>query len=311
MALTNRRILITGGAGFIGSNLAEYLSDSNEVFVLDDLSLGSRDNIEGMNVRIIEGSILDDAILSQLDEMDVIFHLAAIPGVQDSIDHPVRTAEVNMLGTLKMLEYAREKDAGTFVFASSCAVYGDPGEMPISESTPPNPLSPYATQKLASEHLIRNYSELYGIKGVSARFFNVYGPRQNPYSEYSAVIPKFISLCLEGRRPVIFGNGEQTRDFVYVKDLVRGLELMASVEHKENIINLGSGREISINELAGTIAKETGCGLEPEHAEARKGEVERSLADISIAKRVLGWEPEYSLEKGIRETIEAFKRKHI
>lgn len=309
--IRDMRVLITGGAGFIGSNLTEHLVMQNDVFVLDDLSLGSRDNIDGTGAVFIEGSVLDDVVLSYMDEMDVIFHLAAIPGVQDSIDHPVRTAEVNVLGTLKMLEYARKKDVGTFVFASSCAIYGDPEEMPISESTPPNPLSPYATQKLASEHLIRNYSELYGIKGVSARFFNVYGPKQNPYSEYSAVIPKFISLCLEGRSPVIFGNGEQTRDFVYVKDLVRGLELMASVEHKESVINLGSGREISINELSRTIAKETGCGLEPEHAEARKGEVERSMADISLAKHVLGWEPEYSLEKGIRETIEAFKRKHI
>ena len=311
MVLRGKKVLITGGAGFIGSNLAEYLSEKNTVVVIDDLSLGREENIEKAGVELIRGSILDDSILSEIDGVDIIFHLAAIPGVQDSIDHPVETSGVNFTGTVKLLEVARKLDVEAFVFASSCAVYGDPDELPVTESTPVNPLSPYATQKLASEHMIRNYSELYGIKGVSARFFNVYGPRQDPSSEYSAVIPKFISLCLEGKSPVIFGSGEQTRDFIYVKDLVRGLELMASVEHSERVINLGSGAEISINSLASTIAEKTACGREVIHGPARKGEVERSLADISFAKKVLGWMPEYSLEAGISETIGAFQRKHI
>ncbi len=308
MYLSQKHILITGGAGFIGSNLAEYLSHNNDIIVVDDLSLGSEENLKGLNVGFIKASILEDIYI---DDVDVIFHLAAIPGVQDSINRPIKTAEINITGTVKMLELARKMDVESFVFASSCAVYGDPKYMPVSEKTPVDPLSPYATQKLASEHLVRNYSELYGIKGVSARFFNVYGPRQDTSSEYSAVIPKFISLCLDGKAPVIFGTGEQTRDFVYVKDLVRGLELMAAIDHGENVINLGSGIEISINQLAGTIADVTGCGIQPEHAPGRKGEVERSMADISLARRTLGWEPKHSFEEGIHETIASLQHKHI
>ena len=305
--LKGKNILITGGAGFIGSNLAEHLSERNSITVLDDLSLGKTENIEGLNVQFIKGSILEGDVLKSLDGFDVIFHLAAIPGVQESIERPIETSEINFIGTVKMLELARKMDAEAFIFASSCAIYGDTQNLPVSENEVPNPLSPYATQKLASEHVIRNYRDIYGIKGISARFFNVYGQRQDPNSEYSAVIPKFIDMCLKGNAPLIYGRGKQTRDFIYVKDLVHALELIAERSPEINAINLGSGRETSINELADVIIRETSCNLEPEHAPERKGEVERSLADISLAKKVLGWEPEYSLEDGIRETIEWMK----
>ena len=306
--LKGKNILITGGAGFIGSNLAEHLSKSNSVTVLDDLSMGKKENLDGLNVKFIKGPILDEDVLKSLDGFDVIFHLAAIPGVQESIESPIETSEINFIGTVKMLGLARKIDADTFIFASSCAIYGDTSNLPISENEVPNPLSPYATQKLASEYVIRNYRDIYGIKGISARFFNVYGPRQDPNSEYSAVIPKFIDMCVKGKAPVIYGSGEQTRDFIYVKDLVHALELIAERSPEIDAINIGSGRETSINELAEVIIRETSCNLEPEHAPERKGEVERSLADISIAKRVLGWEPMYSLEDGIKETIEWMKR---
>ena len=307
MPLKDRNILITGGAGFIGSNLTEHLSGRNSVTVIDDLSLGKVDNLSGMDVELIKGSILDDELLSSLGAFDVVFHLAAIPGVQDSIERPIETADINFTGTVKMLEFARKRDVPAFVFASSCALYGDTSNLPINEKEPPDPLSPYATQKLASEHMIRNYRDIYGIKGISARFFNVYGPRQNPSSEYSAVIPKFISRCLNGKPPVIYGAGEQTRDFIYVKDLIKALELLAEKKPDVNAVNLGSGKETSVNQLAEVIIRETRCNLRPEHAPERKGEVERSAADITLARNMLGWKPEHSLEEGLKETISWMK----
>lgn len=307
MPLKDKRILITGGAGFIGSNLAEYLSAENEVLVLDDLSLGSRENLRGLKVKLIERSILEIDAFKTVGKVDVVFHLAAIPGVQESIDRPVKTAEVNFIGTINVLEYMRKNDVPAVVFASSCAVYGGSRNLPLKESEFPEPLSPYAAEKLASEHIIRNYANIHGIYGISARFFNVYGPRQNPSSEYSAVIPKFISRCLGGNPPIIYGNGKQSRDFVYVLDLAKALEMMAEKRPETDAINIGSGREISINQLADIIIRETDCNLRAEHAPERKGEIERSLADITLARKLLGWEPEHSLQDGIRETIEWMK----
>ena len=305
--LKDRRILITGGAGFIGSNLAEYLKESNDLVVLDDFSLGKKENLSGLDVEIISASILDDSALNSIEDVDVVFHLAAVPGVQDSIERPLETSMTNFIGTVKILEMMRKKDIPSIIFASSCAVYGNTEKVPVDESTCPEPLSPYASQKLASENMIKNYREIYGIKGISARFFNVYGPKQDPNSEYSAVIPKFIRRCIEEKSPVIYGDGKQTRDFVYVKDLVRALSLIAEKLPDEHVFNIGSGVETSINELAETIINETGCGKEPEYREKRAGEVERSLADIELIKG-LGWKPEYSLKDGIKETIEWMRR---
>ena len=307
MALHDRKILITGGAGFIGSNLAEHLSKRNHVTVLDDLSLGNLENLSGLDVSLIKGSILDDSILKSLDKFDAVFHLAAIPGVQDSIDRPVETSNVNFTGTIKILEMMRKKDIPIMVFSSSCAIYGNTQNIPIKESERTDPLSPYATQKLASEHIIKNYREIYGINAISARFFNVYGPKQNPSSEYSAVIPKFTDLCLKGREPVIYGTGKQTRDFIYIKDLVKALELIAERVPDEDAINLGPGKEVSVNELADAIITETGCKRRPVHVGEKKGEVKRSLADISLARKILGWEPVYSFGEGVRETVEWMK----
>ena len=309
MHLKDRSVLITGGAGFIGSNLAEYLSDENRVVVLDDLSLGRAENIGNPNIELLRGSILDDDILDSLGGIDIVFHLAAIPGVQDSIEKPIETSEINFIGTLKILEAMRKRGIPRIVFASSCAVYGEPLKLPVSEETPLHPLSPYAVQKIASEHIIRTYGELYGIKGISMRFFNVFGPRQNPDSEYSAVIPRFISRCLKGNSPIIYGTGEQTRDFIYVRDLIRALELAAIKMPGISEINAGSGQETSIKDLALLVIEETKCGLRPEYRNARKGEISRSFADISLAKKKLGWSPEYSLERGIEETVDYIKKR--
>jgi len=281
-----------------------------EVSVIDDLSTGDIENIELLvdkGASFIEASILDNEKLVDVSRgIDFIFHQAALPSVSRSIDDPVKSNLVNVSGTLNVLEAARKNHVKKVVYASSSAVYGDTVELPISESMKPNPLSPYAVSKIAAEYYCRVYSYIYGLPTVCLRYFNVFGPRQNPYSEYSAVIPKFISLILEGKAPTINGDGSITRDFVFVKDVVHA-NIKAINTEAEGVFNIANGKQTSLKELAELIMKKVGTKVEIIYGPNRIGDVQDSLADITEAKNKLQYNPKYDIKKGLKETIKWYK----
>lgn len=308
--MKNQRVLVTGGAGFIGSNLAEELAKENEVVILDNLSAGRIENIKELlkkdNVSFIHGSIIDlDLLQKSFKDIDYVFHLASLASVPGSIENPVSSNNVNINGTLNVLIAARDNQTKKVTFSSSCAVYGDAAITPIAENTVLNPTSPYAVTKLTGEYYCRVFAELYNLPAVSLRYFNVYGPRQNPDSEYAAVIPKFINKIMNGRPPIIYGDGLQTRDFVFVKDVVRA-NIMAAESRETGVFNIGYGASTTIAELASTIIESLDKDIEPLHEEPRDGDIRHSFADISKAKRAIGYEPIYSLEEGLKETIRWF-----
>ena len=299
------KAVVTGGAGFIGSNLAEELAkeQENEVVVVDNLSTGRRENLQNLkNLKkclFVEGSVTDlDLVRGVFKGCDFVFHQAAIPSVPRSVKDPLTTNNANTNGTLNVLVAARDCGVKKVVFASSSSVYGDTPELPKREEMTPNPLSPYAVTKLVGEYYCKVFEEVYGLKTVSLRYFNVYGPRQDPHSDYAAVVPKFVKSVSENKPPVIFGDGEQTRDFTFVKDVVRA-NLLAAKSGATGVFNIASGRRVSINELAEKIIKIQGKELEPVHSEPREGDVKHSLGDISRAQRGFGFEPRYSLEEGL------------
>lgn len=307
--MKNQRVLVTGGAGFIGSNLAEELTGENEVVILDDLSTGRMENIKELikndNVEFIRGSITNLNLLQRvLADIDYVFHLAAKPSVPESIKDPISNNNVNINGTLNILTAARDNNIEKLVYASSCAVYGDIEIVPIAETAALEPKSPYAVSKLTGEYYCSVFNQIYNLPTVSLRYFNVYGPRQNPNSEYAAVVSKFINNVLNGRPPVIYGDGLQTRDFVYVKDVVRA-NILAAEENETGVFNIGTGANTTIIELARTIVTLLGKDLEPLHEMPRAGDIKHSSADISKANS-FGYEPTYSLEEGLRETISHF-----
>ena len=298
-----RKYAITGGAGFIGSNLAEALADGNEVVVVDDLSSGKKENLAGLDVELVEGSILDlDLLRGAFEGCACVFHQAAVASVQRSVEDPILTSRVGVEGTLNVLVAARDVGAEKVVFASSAAVYGDSPLLPKREDMRPEPKSPYAVSKLAGEGFSLAFNEVYGMKNVALRYFNVYGPRQDPASEYAAVIPKFVSAYLEGRAPVIFGDGVQTRDFVYVRDVVRA-NILASEAGVPGVYNIASGTRTSLNELSEIIKRITGSKIDPIYSEARAGDIRDSVADITNAEE-MGYSPEYSLERGLQKKVE-------
>jgi len=300
----SRKFVITGGAGFIGSHLAEALSIGNDVLVIDDLSAGKRENLVGLDIEFQKGSITDlEHLKETFQGADCVFHQAAIASVKKSIDDPLRTNEVGIDGTLKVLVAARDAGVRCVVQASSAAVYGSSEQLPKSESMAPEPISPYAVSKLTGECYARVFQELYGLQTVSLRYFNVFGPRQDPSSEYSGVISRFISALQAGKRPIIYGDGEQTRDFVYVKDVVRANIL--ATHASTGVFNVASGKSTSLNTLIATIAKIMGIEARPLYEPPRPGDIRHSLADISRAK-MLGYNPEGSLEESLTETIRSF-----
>lgn len=301
------KVLITGGCGFIGSNLAEELSKNHDVVIIDNLTTGNIDNIKDLNVEFVKGDILDLELLRKLTkDIDCISHQAAVVSVPESIKNPVRAEEVNVKGTLNVLISARDSEVEKVVNASSCAVYGDTEMLPIKENVPLNPKSPYAVTKLASEYYCNVFSEIFGLKTVSLRYFNVYGPKQNPDSEYAAVIPKFIQRMISGKQPIIYGDGEQTRDFIYVKDVVRA-NIIALKSKECGVFNVATGKKVSINQLASTIAELMGANSEPVYDKPREGDIRHSYGDITGIKKKLGFEPKYSMKEGLKETIEWFK----
>ncbi len=282
----SKKVIITGGAGFIGSNLAEALAVEREVVVVDNLSTGKKENLQGINARLIESSITDLGLLKRtFDGADCVFHLGAIASVQRSVEDPLLVNEVNLNGTLNVLAAARDAGVRRVVFASTAAVYGMSPELPKREDMLPDPRSPYAVAKLGGEHYASVFQDLYGLETVALRFFNVFGPRQDPSSEYSGVISRFISAVLNGEQPVIYGDGEQTRDFVFVKDVVRAC-ILASESRATGVFNVARGESTSLNQLLKMLGRITGREVLPRYAEARAGDIRHSLADISKAEAI-------------------------
>jgi UDP-glucose 4-epimerase len=307
MSLQNRRIVVTGGAGFIGSNIARALCEENDVTVIDNMSTGRRENLRGLEgrIRFVEGDINDIEMLkAEFESVDYVLHQAALPSVQRSIIDPMMTNRSNTDGTLAVLVAARDCGVRRVVFASSSAVYGDSPDLPKRESSVPRPMSPYAVTKLVGEHYCRVFCEIYGLECVSLRYFNVFGPGQDPASEYAAVIPKFIDAVLSGSQPVVYGDGEQTRDFVYVEDVVRANILACTSPNAPGLaINIGTGCATSLNRLLDAISKILNRDVRAVYTEPRPGDVRDSVADITLAREVLGYAPEYGLEDGLKEML--------
>jgi UDP-glucose 4-epimerase len=302
------KYIVTGGAGFIGSHIVEEIAGSDDVVVIDNFSSGTDKNTKGFpdNVDIIRGSITDLSLLRDaFINADGVFHLAAIASVARSVNDPRATHETNLTGTLNVLLAARECGVKKVVFSSSSAVYGDEKTLPKHEDMPPVPLSPYAVSKLAGEYYCSVFSDLFDIKTVSLRYFNVFGPRQDPHSEYAAVIPKFITRLIDNQPPLIFGDGMQTRDFVYVRDVVQA-NILAMRSSATGTFNIGSGRKINLSALATTIAKIMNVNLQPVYEKARPGDIRDSVSAITAAKKAFGFQTRYSLDDGLKETIPWF-----
>ena len=304
-----KRVAVTGGAGFIGSHLVEELASRDyHVTIVDDLSTGKMANVERLctngHVDFAQESILNLPVLRELlRDADYVFHQAALASVPLSIDEPKLANEVNLTGTLNVLLAARENGARKVVFASSAAVYGDTPVLPNAEDSTPNPMTPYAVTKLAAEHYCRVFTEVYEVPTVCLRYFNVYGPGQDANSWYSAAISRFIQLVSDGKAPVIFGDGEQARDFVYVGDVVRA-NIMAAESGATGVYNIGTGKSVSVNELAEKVVSAMGRQLKPVHAARRAGDIRLSVADISRA-RAFDYLPRTSLEEGLSETVQS------
>jgi len=304
--MKDKRVVITGGAGFIGSNLAEELATNNSVIIIDDLSTGKKENIASLlqknNVKFIQGSILDLKLLQKsFRGVDFVFHQAALPSVPRSIEDPKATNEVNVTGTLNVLLAARDNKVKKVIYASSSSVYGDTPTLPKREDMPTNPQSPYALTKLVGEYYCRIFHQVYSLPTVCLRYFNVYGPRQDPTSQYAAVIPRFIARVSRGNPPIIYGDGNQTRDFTFIKDVTQANRI-AAIDDATGIFNIGRGERNSINHLAQTILNIIGKDLQPVYEPSLPGGIEHSLADISKAGRI-GYGPEYDLETGLKQTI--------
>jgi len=306
------RFLVTGGAGFIGSNLVEALLNRGEnVIALDDLSTGKMENIEPFmkNERFtfIEGSITNSETCAAVCEgVDYILHEAALCSVPESIDNPLATHEINVTGTFNIFMAACKANVKRVVWASSTSVYGDSTILPNVETMPLRPLSPYAASKAACEMNASAFSEVYDISIISLRYYNVFGRRQNPFSAYAAVIPLFVSKLLRGEQPVIFGDGEQTRDFVYIDDVIQAnikAAIQSNPESSGHAFNIGGGKRISINELYTIIADELHSDIKPQYSPARQGEVRDSQANIQAAYKAFGYVPTTTVKEGLKHSL--------
>jgi len=306
------KAVVTGGAGFIGSNLVDaLLQDGHEVHIIDNLSTGKRENLVDLvsqtDCTFIEGSVTDlDLLRTVFRDIDCVFHQAAIPSVQRSVEDPRATNEANVNGTLSVLIAARDCGVKKVVYASSSSVYGDTPTLPKTEEMIPNPKSPYAVSKLTGEYYCRVFSEVYGLKTVCLRYFNVYGPKQDPSSDYAAVIPRFITRALEQQPPIIYGDGTQTRDFTYVNDVAHA-NIQSMKQEVEGIFNIACGERISVNELATIVMELVGVNLAVIYDAPRSGDIKDSLAEISRARKELKYNPEHSLTDGLEETIRWFQ----
>lgn len=304
------RVLVTGGAGFIGSNLAdELLAQGHEVRILDNLSTGFAENLPA-DARFFEGDICDEHLVAEAVEgVEVIYHQGARGSVAKSVETPLVTDLWNVHGTLTVLEAARRGGVRRVVAASSSSVYGGVAPRPTVETSPLTPKSPYAVTKMTGEHYLRVYWELFGLETVSLRYFNVYGPRQDPNSAYAAVIPKFISALRAGERPVVHGDGHQSRDFAFIGDVVAANIAAATAPAEAcagRAYNVAGGSERSLLDLLGILADILGVEVDPIHTESRAGDVRHSFADTSAAQRDLGWAPTLDFAEGLRRTVAWF-----
>jgi UDP-glucose 4-epimerase len=310
------RALVTGGGGFIGSHIAErLLLDGHEVRVLDNFATGRRENLVDLmpDLDLVEGDIQSyERAHAAVRGCDVVFHQAALPSVPRSVQDPLTSNAVNVIGTLNILLAARDSGVGRVIYASSSSVYGANPTMPKNEALPTLPISPYAVAKLAGESYCRSFSEVYGLETVALRYFNVFGRRQDPLSQYSAVIPKFIDMLLRGEAPTIFGDGEQSRDFTPVENVVEA-NLLAAVAPADLVnglaCNVALGQQASLNDLYATIRDLVGTRIEPHYADPRPGDVKHSSADISLARQRLGFEPHVPVEEGLRSCVQHYAQR--
>ncbi len=309
------KVLVTGGAGFIGSSLTEeLLKKGHFVRVLDDFSTGKRENLIFDKKypwrEIIEGDIRDlNTCKKAVEGVEYVFHQGALPSVQRSVEDPETSHAVNAGGTLNILLAARGGGVKRVIYASSSSVYGDTPTLPKDEGMPSNPLSPYALQKYIGEQYCLLFYQLYGLETISLRYFNVFGPKQDPNSVYSAVIPKFIDALLRRRPPIIFGDGEQSRDFTYIENVVQANLLAMSAEHLHGeAVNIACGKRISLNQLLNVLKEILGTKQTPIYQEPRKGDVRHSLADIRRGKEIINYDPKIGIEAGLKRTVEFFQR---
>jgi len=308
-------VLVTGGAGFIGSNLAEaLLRIGHQVRILDNFSTGKRGNLVFDETypffEIIEGDICDLNICQKaMEGMEYVFHEAALPSVQRSVEDPMTSNTVNAGGTLNLLIAARDSGVKRVIYAASSSAYGDTPTLPKSEAMVPNPLSPYALQKFIGEEYCRLFFQLYGLETISLRYFNIFGPKQDPNSLYSAVIPRFIDALVSNRPPVIYGDGEQSRDFTYIDNVVQAnLLAMNAKKTSGEVVNIACGKRVSLNQLLKILQDIIGSHISPLYEEPRKGEPRHSLADIQRGKTILNYDPRIRTEEGLEKTVDYFRK---
>ena len=307
----SRNVLVTGGGGFIGSNLVRALLERGDrVRVLDNFSTGNRANLAGLDgeVEMVDGELRSyERVHNAVRGVEVVFHQGALPSVPRSVHDPLTSSAVNVEGTLNVLLAARDEGIRRVVFASSSSVYGNAGTLPRVETAFPDPISPYAVSKLAAERYCVGFSRIYDLETVALRYFNVFGPRQDPTSQYAAVVPRFIAAIVAGRPVPIYGDGEQSRDFTYIANVVEANLLAAERPGASGrVLNVATGSQASVNQMADTVGAILGRPVEKEYLPQRAGDVRDSWADISQAREVLGFEPTIGLEDGLRLTAESF-----
>jgi len=311
--MKNKKIVVTGGAGFIGSNLSRELLKDNDVIVIDDLSTGRIANIQDLvdeeKIEFKRGSITDLVFLQKnFIDVDFVFHQAAIPSVPRSVRDPVLSNYVNVNGTLNVLVAAKDNSVKKVVYASSSSIYGDTPTLPKHEDMKPQPLSPYAVSKLTGEHYCNVFTGVYDLPTVCLRYFNVFGPYQDPNGEYAAVIPKFINLLLDDKSPIVFGDGLQTRDFTFISDVVNA-NILAMQSNVTGVFNTAGGKQITINELVKIISQQLSKeDIKAVYKAPRPGDIKHSFADVSKAKK-FDYESKFSLEQGLKKTIKWFSPK--
>ena len=308
--------VVTGGAGFVGSHLSRgLLRSGRKVRIIDNFSTGRDENVTDLReqfpdqVEIMKQDIRNLEVLrGLLQGVDTVYHQGAVPSVQESIRDPLETTSSNIEGTVKVLVAGRDAQVRKVVFAASSSVYGDTATLPENEQMELNPISPYAVSKYAGELYCENFSRLYNLPTLALRYFNVFGPHQDPRSEYAAVIPRFVCRMLAGQRPIIYGDGEQSRDFTFVENVVSANLLAARALATGVTLNIGCGERFTLNQLAAELNKILGTGLEPIYESARPGDPRHSLADIRLAKETIGFEPKISFREGLRRTVKWFEK---
>lgn len=307
--MKNKNILITGGLGFIGSHIADELMEDNHITIIDNLSTGNIKNLknpENDNLKIVKEDIRNSNLKELTTDIDYIFHLAAMASVPLSVENPIECNDVNVNATVELLKAAADNGVEKIVFSSSSAVYGENRNMPLKETEPLMPTSPYAASKASCELYLKSFHDSYGLKYTALRYFNVFGPRQDKNSQYAAVIPNFISALLEGKQAIIYGDGEQTRDFVYVGDVVRA-NIAACKSDFNGVVNVASGEKLTINRLYGIVKDTLGSDLEPDYQPERLGDIKHSLADVSGMENIDLKIDSKDFEEQLSETVNWFK----